>query len=584
MTLYYADDSVALHHGDAMAVLREIPSESVHCCVTDPPYELGFMGKKWDSTGIANSVELWSEVLRVLKPGAHLAAFGGTRTYHRMACAIEDSGFEIRDSLMWVFGSGFPKSLNIGKSPLFCQCPSSTARPFCNDESRGPAPQKPSRTSKGLDRTCGEIRCGSDECGQSDCPLDRGSLVGCPKCSHSHGERPRNDPASGLSPEPSQVGARIHSRFDEPLIETPEDNAQEHNLAARSVHPSMKDSERPTGSHAPYPCAIESNCSEKNRLPTAPIARSDASNISAGRHSSDSEAQKMPCSADNQALTHPSTVNYGFALPQCQVCGKPVVKGFGTALKPSHEPIVLARKPLSESAVAANCLKHGAGAINVDGCRVGDTVESWPKSRSYAPGQIQPGGRGITQPTGVMSAGRWPSNVLLSPETATALDAQSGESSSRPLNCIQAARTQIAKGAEKQRIRSDEGFTDSGGASRFFPIFEPEYDDPFFYCAKASGDDRGKDNTHPTVKPLKLMQWLVRLLSREGQTVLDPFCGSGTTAQACVTQGRFCIAIDKELEYVELTKKRATRLTASLPGLAGESDAPLPAYATGDLF
>ena len=93
-----------------------MPDNSIDAVVTDPPYELGFMGKKWDSTGIAYSVEMWSEVLRVLKPGGHLLAFGGTRTYHRMTCAIEDAGFEIRDCIQWIYGSGFPKSMDISKA------------------------------------------------------------------------------------------------------------------------------------------------------------------------------------------------------------------------------------------------------------------------------------------------------------------------------------------------------------------------------------------------------------------------------------------------------------------------------------
>jgi site-specific DNA-methyltransferase (adenine-specific) len=90
-----------------------MPSDSVDSIVTDPPYELGFMGKKWDSSGIAYDQTLWAECLRVLKPGGHLIAFGGTRTYHRMTCAIEDAGFEIRDCIQWIYGSGFPKSHNL---------------------------------------------------------------------------------------------------------------------------------------------------------------------------------------------------------------------------------------------------------------------------------------------------------------------------------------------------------------------------------------------------------------------------------------------------------------------------------------
>jgi hypothetical protein len=108
--------NVTVHHGNCLDILPTLPDCSVDSVVTDPPYELGFMGKKWDASGIAYRVDLWSEVLRVLKPGGHLLAFGGTRTYHRMAVAIEDAGFEIRDSIHWIYGSGFPKSLDVSKA------------------------------------------------------------------------------------------------------------------------------------------------------------------------------------------------------------------------------------------------------------------------------------------------------------------------------------------------------------------------------------------------------------------------------------------------------------------------------------
>lgn len=106
-------DGCTLHLGDSKTILPTIPPASIDAIVTDPPYELGFMGKAWDGSGIAYDVSLWRECLRVLKPGGHLLAFGGSRTYHRMACAVEDAGFEIRDQIMWVFGSGFPKSHNL---------------------------------------------------------------------------------------------------------------------------------------------------------------------------------------------------------------------------------------------------------------------------------------------------------------------------------------------------------------------------------------------------------------------------------------------------------------------------------------
>ena len=105
-----------LYRGDCIEQLANLPNFSVDSIVTDPPYELGFMGKSWDNAGIAYSVELWGEALRVLKPGGHLLAFGAARTYHRMTCAIEDAGFEIRDSIHWIYGSGFPKSLDVSKA------------------------------------------------------------------------------------------------------------------------------------------------------------------------------------------------------------------------------------------------------------------------------------------------------------------------------------------------------------------------------------------------------------------------------------------------------------------------------------
>jgi DNA modification methylase len=108
--------SHVIKHGDCREWLRKLKAESIDAIVTDPPYEIGFMAKGWDSSGVAYNVDLWREALRVLKPGGHLLASGGTRTYHRLACAIEDAGFEVRDSIDWIYGQGFPKSLDVSKA------------------------------------------------------------------------------------------------------------------------------------------------------------------------------------------------------------------------------------------------------------------------------------------------------------------------------------------------------------------------------------------------------------------------------------------------------------------------------------
>lgn len=105
-----------IHNGNSLEVLKTLEDKSIDSIVCDPPYELGFMNKKWDSTGIAYNVELWKECFRVLKPGGHVLAFSGSRTYHRMAVAIEDAGFDIRDQIMWVFSTGFPKNHDVSKN------------------------------------------------------------------------------------------------------------------------------------------------------------------------------------------------------------------------------------------------------------------------------------------------------------------------------------------------------------------------------------------------------------------------------------------------------------------------------------
>lgn len=118
MKLYYENENVKLYNGDMNELEGIISPNSIDCVVTDPPYELNFMGKGWDNSGVAFQKETWRHCYNVLKPGGYLLAFGGSRTFHRIAVAIEDAGFEIRDTIMYLYGSGFPKSMNIGKSVL----------------------------------------------------------------------------------------------------------------------------------------------------------------------------------------------------------------------------------------------------------------------------------------------------------------------------------------------------------------------------------------------------------------------------------------------------------------------------------
>ena len=231
--------------------------------------------------------------------------------------------------------------------------------------------------------------------------------------------------------------------------------------------------------------------------------------------------------------------------------------GWGTALKPAFEPVVVARKPLMGT-VAANVLEHGVGGLNIDGCRIGtDAGWSYPNGAGGngfhgGPGRLADGSR--TSPV-QSTSGRWPANVVLDEDQADALDKQSGNrpgfSTQRDLKDGRGALNGIygaGMGAFSAGVR--EGYNDTGGASRFF------------YVAKAPARERPKVDgiAHPTVKPLTLMRWLCRLVTPPGGTVLEPFAGSGTTIEAALMEGFRVVAIEREDDYLPLIAARLERV------------------------
>lgn len=389
---YYMDDYVTLYCGDNMQKLVVFGDEHFSSVVTDPPYGLSFMGKKWDYD--VPSVDLWEACMRVLKPGGHLLAFAGTRTQHRMAVRIEDAGFEIRDMIAWVYGSGFPKSLDV---------------------------------SKAIDKAAG---------------------------------------------------------------------------VARDF--------LPTGSAV------------KRMIP-------GADQNASGSWIKDSGREYQP----------------GVSVPATDDACK--WKGWGTALKPALEPISVARKPLIGT-VAENVLKHGSGAINVDGCRVDG--EPWARPGANAVGGVY--GDYTNDKPRSNDKGRWPANLI-----------HDGSDE------VVALFPMTKSGAIKKTYdrKGDDGWgmstykhreSDEGCAARFF------------YCAKASDREiqaaeklplfgesfDSVKNTHPTVKPVDLMRYLVRLVTPPGGIVLDPFAGSGTTLVAAKLEGRKAVGIEVNPEYCEIAKKR----------------------------
>ena len=394
--------------GDCVEQMKTLEANSVDAIVTDPPYGLEFMGKAWDGFGTPLGFQTWSEqwareAYRVLKPGGHLLAFGGTRMYHRLAAGIEDAGFEIRDTLMWLYGSGFPKSLDV---------------------------------SKAIDKAAGANR----------------EIVG------------------------SKIGMPGYSLTD--------------------------------GKGGLYGGGFGAN----------------------GRGEGECR------------ITAPSTE----AAKKWQ--------GWGTALKPAVEPIVLARKPLIGT-VAENVLTHGTGALNIDASRIGtdDRFGGGAKGSSgFAAGYESEGW------VAGSALGRWPANILLDEEAAAMLDEQSGDVGGgfgiRGRGGVTYANGNGFANTLNE-VGQQVGYGDTGGASRFF------------YVAKASRSERNDGlgrNIHPTVKPVDLMCYLIRLVTPKGGTVLDPFMGSGTTAVAAIQEGADWIGCEREPEYVAII---LARIAAAQPGM-----------------
>jgi DNA modification methylase len=505
-----------LYHGDNRDVLRQLPDNSLDSCVTDPPYALvsivkrfgganaapakgndaymrasaGFMGKTWDTGETAFSEEFWVDVLRVLKPGGHVAAFGASRGYHRMACAIEDAGFEIRDSLMWVYGTGFPKSHDVSKGI---------------DKARDDRPD--------ILRVTTFVADAADRAGKSRSDID--THMGT-----------------------SDMGGWWTSR-----------------LLHRCQCPKW-----------------EQWLQLKAFLSLGDEMDSDVWRLNE-RKGEWGEAAKQRGTIETTGGLHGGSGNTVGSFTGRQLAPTPVLdaarqwEGWGTALKPAFEPIVLARKPLSEGTVAANVLRWRTGALNIDGCRVGtsaaDVAEMEGRSGKSTPNKIYGaninGGvvtEGTWKPSG---AGRWPANVI-------------HDGSDEVVGAFPNTH-----GAGKARTAA-EG-THSGPESSMFGIggAAMRYGDAggsaarFFYSAKASKADRA-GSKHPTVKPVALMSWLARLITPPGGTVLDPFAGSGTTGEAAEREGFRAVLIEREAEYVEDIKRRLT--APSLPVATAQAAQP----------
>lgn len=425
--------------GNSLDVLKTLPDNSVHAIVTDPPYELGFMNKKWDSTGIAYNIDIWKQCFRVLIPGGHLLAFGGTRTYHRMTITIEDAGFEIRDMLEWIYASGFPKSQNIGKA---------------------------------YDKKMNNKRNEFEE---------------------SHWGRKYR---------------KAHHGFP----------SQEHNRSISGL--------------------------KKIKVPKRIVSK-----------------------------------------------GTSPYEGLGSGLKPAHEPICLARKPLSEKTIVDNVIKWNTGALSIDDCRIPTNQKTGRKQGNFCFGDTSNKSGYISNDS---PQGRFPANLICQDDALN--DGVSTKSLHRIGN--RSGKRVLTFGKFDGQSNVSMGHSDSGSKSRFFDldIWAEKYGLLQFPKASKSeknkgleqlnlkristlqGSDNDKDNldpdskrfrttpaqnNHPTVKPIKLISYLIALISREGQLVLDPFAGSGTTLVAAKILNRNYIGIELNPEYIQIAQARIASILSN---------------------
>lgn len=483
--------------GDVLDVLPLLADASIDAVVCDPPYALGFMGHAWD-THTPRGFQLWcqawaTECLRVLKPGGHLLAFGGTRTVHRLTSGIEDAGLEIRDGIDWLYGSGFPKSLDV---------------------------------SKAIDRTRD----------------DRADVLAVTSWLADHADRAlitRADVDAYMSTS-DMAGwwlSRLGHRCSLPTLTQwdrlrsligfgPDMDAEVLRLNLRKGEPGEAWAGRPVAEHITRPGMAESW-------------------------------------TGGVGWTGTATRGGGGVLADAQRW-----EGWGTALKPAREPIVVARKPLAGT-VAANVQAYGTGALNIDACRVPGTSENASRDKGHGMGY---GGANGSRGAWTGDNGRWPTNVIMShagdedtgdacadgcvPGCAVAvLDASAGPTGAKaPVRGTETSAAVAAGGVTNPRGRVAGAYhADGGGPSRFYPVFR--------YQAKAPARERPKVDgvSHSTVKPLALMRWLVRLVCPPGGHVLDPFAGSGTTVEACLLEGFDVTAVEKHEPYLPLIAARIAR-------------------------
>lgn len=585
---------INLYHQDCVAWLTEYAAkieageaEPFDSCCTDPPYHLvsivkrfgkqgsaavkvpeggtgayaraskGFMGKEWDGGDVAFRVETWRAVFDCLKPGAHLVAFSGTRTYHRMATAIEAAGFEVRDMLSWNFGTGFPKSHNITKallaSGLACDCPGTivshhhVSSENLRDLQAGLAAHDALPVDAESDMR--EEVLGAVDRDEASGPISESAAV-----IPMRDVRDANSPSAVASGADSECLLQRILPVENVCGTAAADGGQhegaEAGTAIRGEKPGLegrRDAQAPEGELQGRPLCASGGVGEadgtEGRLHHGASAR-DGADVRIPDDTDGSSQSHRPQPGE-QSPEQPGNVadergpQAWRGWPVCSGCGKPVVpEGFGTALKPAHEPICLARKPLSEKSVAANVLRWGTGAINIDGCRIEGKPKTTHKdgNKRGKPGIIYGAGKGLPEAEYPGADGRFPAN-LAHDGSEEVLGAFPHSESPKPHKTKRSPGLGGYDGFPNGNEEVVIGRGDSGSAARLF------------YTAKAGVLDR-LGTSHATVKPVDIMRWLARMITPPGGHILEPFAGSGTTGIAAMAEGFACTMIELEADHV----------------------------------
>jgi hypothetical protein len=528
-------NSYTLHQGDCLDLLRGMADNSVDSIVTDPPSGIGFMGKDWDkdkggrAKWIAWMKEVAAECLRVIKPGGHALVWSIPRTSHWTGMAWEEAGWEPRDKCYHAFGSGFPKSRDVGKA------------------------------------------------------IDAEAVVSCPVC-------------NGVGQIPP-----FTESFNDWIAKT------------RAWGGTRKEWERLSENKTETVCRICNGAGLVRGAEREVVGAKLGHENFVGRDShslNNGRARPWANDVESVARYHHRTAP---ATPEAEQWD-----GWGTALKPAVEEWWLFRKPLENGlTVAGNVLKWGTGGINVDGCRVGDTVETWPKTASYGRHDTGAPVKVHAQPTGPAPKGRWPSHLVHDgSDEVVALFPETGASKANTTSDGRKAAFYQAGGSARDGYSGERNpqntHDDSGGSVA-----------RFFYCAKASQSDRDdgledffwwkpdktdrwhrvtqegygrmqgenaiaqesgaptpyiltNGNIHETVKPTELMRWLCRLITPPNGLILDPFTGSGSTGKGAILEGFRFEGIEMDENSLAMAEARLRHASMTRGNTTGESIAATP--------